>query len=95
MAGQSFNPSAKAHKSVLDKIVNEEREEIETERRRMLKNQSQPTMRPEDFSSESEEEESDSDQSKDLDNNYAVGQMPDRLKKKTKKDRRRQVSSAL
>ena len=37
LAGQSFNPSAKAHKSVLQTVIQEERSEIEKEKKLSLK----------------------------------------------------------
>jgi len=44
MAGHSFNPSAKAHKGVLDKVFIEEKTEIETANTLSLKNQSISTL---------------------------------------------------
>jgi hypothetical protein len=43
LPGQSFNPSATAHKGVLNKVYLEEKTEIEKEKALSLKNQCKPT----------------------------------------------------
>lgn len=90
MAGQSFNPSAKAHKGVLDKVFKEEKTEIETAKALSLKNQSIIAKAPSDNEESSEPSDDDKEYSSDSDLPEGVYK-PDSLKKKTKQDRHRQV----
>lgn len=90
LAGQSFNPSATAHKGVLNKVFIEEKSEIEKAKALSLKNQNKPTVVDEEVDqveSSSEEDILDSEGSV-----IVFNKAPDRLKKKTKKDLKRKVS---
>ena len=59
-AGQSFNPSAVAHKSVLSKVVGEETAEIETEKAKSLKHQIRVFNTKQQMMSDEEESEGES-----------------------------------
>lgn len=89
LAGQSFNPSAKAHKGVLDKVFVEEKTIIEREKVLSLKNQSIVSHVHSD-GQVSSESDSDTDKVYDLDFDDLDRYQPDRMKKKTKHDRHRQ-----
>lgn len=91
LGGQSFNPSAAAHKGVLNKVYNEEKTEIEKQQALSLKNQNKMDhVERADGSSSSSEESDGEEKSYDSADSVNFG-VPDRLKKKTKKDRKRQV----
>lgn len=87
---------------MLNQVYQEEKSEIEKARQLSLKNQSivettnaaaAADNEDDDLESEASSSSSSSSVEKDLDNTYRVGAVPDRLKKKTRQIRRKQVSS--
>ena len=94
LAGQSFNPSAKAHKSVLQTVIQEERTEIEKNKKLSLKQQVFETKVDRDqsiekLSSDSEHSELESDEEAEFEPKSF--KPVDRLKKKTRKDLNKKI----
>ena len=88
LAGQSFNPSAKSHQQVLNKVIDEEVKEIERELKASTKQQTF-----EEKVQRAQEVAEDSDDSSDGENGFeTTGKPVDRLKKKTKQQRNKKVS---
>jgi hypothetical protein len=93
LPGQSFNPTANAHKGVLNKVYIEEKTEIEKEKALSLKNQCKPTVVDEDDEPMGDDQQDyDSVSNSEDENGIFSFKAPDRLKKKTKKDLKRKVS---
>lgn len=87
LAGQSFNPSAKAHKSVLQAVVQEERAIIEKEKKLSLKQQLFETKVENHQENDKESSvEIESSESEDENAEPKSFKPVDRLKKKTKKE---------
>ena len=76
-----------AHKTVLSKVIGEETTEIETEKAKSLKHQIRTYQTQKQMESSDEESEAESS-----DHGEVKHQIPDRLKKKTRKEKRKLVS---
>ena len=84
MEGQSFNPSASAHKGVLAKVINEEKADIEKAKKEDIYTMAIPENKYVPGSdSESESEDSDKEEG-------GARYQPNSEKRKTKKQKRKQ-----
>jgi hypothetical protein len=78
---------------VLNKVYIEEKTEIEKDKALSLKNQCKPSVVEEDDEPMGEQQKYDSVSNSEDENGIFSFKAPDRLKKKTKKDIKRKVSS--
>jgi hypothetical protein len=94
-AGQSFNPSSKDHKQVLQKVLNEEVAEIEKNLKNSIKHQTYEANAEkihEEPGAALVESSSDSETDEDFEGDKAVNKAVTRDKAKTKTDRNKKVS---